>query len=126
MGISADLIILKKYDKNEKIRMDEYVTVFNLEHNYCQNIITEMKEKYGNDITHLKELILLYIGDGNVFKKGILSDYDNNLGVLKFKDNYHFIKDTRLEEIKLELVNIFKQDFETILKNDNLYINLNY
>jgi len=126
MGINADLIILKPYDKNEKIRMDEYVTVFNLENNYGKDIISNMKQKYGNEITHLKETILLYIGDGNVFKKGILSNYDDNLGMLKFKDNYKFIEDTKLEELKLELFNIFKKDFDTILKDDNLYINLNY
>lgn len=126
MGISADLIILKPYDKNEKIRMDEYVTVFNLENNYGKDIISNMKQKYGNEITHLKETILLYIGDGNVFKKGILSNYDDNLGILKFKDNYTFIEDKKLEELKLELFNIFKKDFDTILKDDNLYINLNY
>lgn len=125
MSISADIVLIKKYN-GEKIKDNDDICVFNLKNNYGNSIIKEIQELYGEDVEYVQEKTICYIGDGYCFKKGILDDYENNIGVMKLKNNYHLIKNEDFERISKFLENKFQMEIKYILEKEDLYINLCY
>jgi hypothetical protein len=120
MGISADLILLKKADKN----YNGEILPYNID-TYPDFVREEIKKDFGEG-KYFVGKILCYIGGGNEFESNVLRNYDNTIGLLKLKDNLDVLNKETKNRILTFLENYFKIDYEYILERNDLYIELNY
>lgn len=125
MSISADLIILKPLTEEEFLIESKFnPSVLNIKEFFISSkIIEEYFNKYNTYF--FKEKIICHIGSSYSFKDNILDNYEENIGILKLKDNIDKLNNDTFDILKDFLLNKYKIDWEYILEID-FYINLNY
>ena len=129
MGISADLIMVEPATEEQLKQQikdgSEETTIWEISSTYFkEEIQKELKELLNSEYVLTKELI--HIGDIKNFKKNILETYEKDEGFLNFKNNYQKIEEKTLTKIINFLTITENLREEEILKNEFLYINLNY
>lgn len=128
MGISADIVLFKRAEKIDCIGdyNDSCENIWRIVNTYGDKPIKEFRELFGSDTEYVRVKTICYIGSGECFHKGILDNYDEDIGLIKLKDSYHLIKEDIWEIIKEALEKHFHVEIEYILAREDLYIDLNY